>query len=92
MSKYDLKLESEIKKLGFKKKHLTDYSGYWYEFKKKYKDLNLKFIIESDHKYFDMSIKSYEGSLTKLKNGRYDTVKLFKCNIKTIKEVIKNYK
>ena len=89
---YNLKLESEIKKLGFKKGWFMDKSGYWYSYKKKYKDLDIEFIVESDHKYFCMQVKVYKGDLKKLTRGQYEDVKLFKCNLKTIKEVIKKYK
>ena len=89
---YDLELEAVAKKLGFKKKWLSDHSGYWMEFKKDFKDLKVQFIIESDRNLFSMSVMSYNDNVRKLTKGQYETAKLFKCDIKTIKEVIKRYK
>jgi hypothetical protein len=92
IEEYDLKLESEIKKLGFKKRWFQDRSGYWMFKIVKYKDLDIKFTVQSDTPYFGMGVKTYSGSLTKLKYPQYEDVKLFKCDLKTIKEVIKKYK
>ncbi len=89
---YNLKLESEIKKLGFKKKEFSDKSGRWWEYKFKFKDFKCKLTVESDRKAAYLDIKVYDWNFGELKGGQYDTVKLFKCNLKTIKEIIKKYK
>ena len=89
---YNLDLENTAKKLGFKKKWCDDKSGYWLELKKDFKDLKVKFYIESDRNLFSMSVMVYDENIKKLTKGQYETVKLFKYDTKTIKEVIKRYK
>lgn len=90
---YDIKLEKEIIKLKFKKLWFNDKSGYWFEKKIKYKDLDLKLIIESDTKLFLMSVKTgdyFEGKINF--NKFYGDIKKFPLTLKKVKEVIKKYK
>jgi len=90
---YNIKLEIEIQKLGFKRRWLTDKSGYWFEKKFKLKDLKSQFIIETDHKLFQLEIMTYEiGYDQKMYAKHYHEVAKFKCDIKTIKQTLKKYK
>jgi len=92
---YNLELESEIKKLGFKKKWLSDKSGKWFEFNRKHKDLKLKFIVQSDIgklSLFIMQIQTFEYIGWKMHKGNYEDVAKFPCDIKSIKSVLKRYK
>ena len=90
---YDLKLEKELVKLGFKKNWLSDKSGYWMEKKFKLKNLNLKFVVESDRKIFILGIKTgyYQGGRLTM-NKYYDDLAKYRCDIKTIKTTVKKYK
>lgn len=90
--KYNIELEKEAINLGFKKKWLDDKSGYWLEKNVKFKDLHLNFVIESDHKLFLMQVKTGEYFSKKVKLNLHEDVAKFKCNLQTIKKVIKNYK
>jgi len=89
---YNTKLEAEAIKLGFKKKWLDDKSGYWLEKKSIDRDFKIRFTIESDHNSFSLEVMVFEPNIKKLQDGQYEAVKLFKCDIKTIKEVLKRYK
>ena len=76
-----MKEEQELKKLGFKKKWLSDKSGYWFQYSFKIKDLKLKFIVE-DHKYFELELITKDDVLD---------VKKFKCTMNNIKKQLKYY-
>ena len=90
---YDLKLESDIKKLGFKKQWFQDKSGYWFIKVFKYKDLSMRFYLEADNKYFSLQIKTGDLYRSKSKlDSVYNDAAKFKCDLKTIKETLKRYK
>lgn len=90
---YDLKLEKELVKLKFKKKYLSDTSGYWFE--KDFKianDIKAKYIVETDRKIFVLQLQTGSYKSNRITNLEYNDNKCFKCDLKTIKSVIKKYK
>lgn len=90
---YNIKLEKELIKLGFKKKWLVDKSGYWMEKGFKYKDLRMKFYIETDRKLFTLGCKTGSLEMSRITfRDYYDDVAKYKCDLRTIKKVINNYK
>jgi hypothetical protein len=91
--KYNIELEKEAINLGFKKKWFDDKSGYWLEKNVKFKHFKLKFVIESDYKLFLMSCQTYELHCGyKLYKREFEEIAKFKCDINTIKEILKEYK
>ena len=77
-------MEKELKKLGFKKKWLSDRSSYWFEKPFKLKDIKFIFIIQLDPDKFELDI--YDDSI-----NCEETVKSFKCDLKTIKQKLTYY-
>lgn len=90
---YDLKLEKELRSLGFKKKFLYDKSGYWMEKKlTKFKDLDLLIYVETDRKVLSLHIRTGVTHAGKLHmNQYYDDVKNYKLTLPNIKKLIKTY-
>lgn len=89
---YNVKLEIQLIKLGFKRHWLSDKSGYWFEKETKFKDLKLKFIVETDYKLALMQVQTGEYFNSKFKLNQWEDVFKFKCNLQTIKETLKRYK
>jgi hypothetical protein len=88
---YNIKLEKEISKLGFKKIWFQDKSGYWMEKSIKFKDLKIRFYVESDNKLFLMTVLTGETFNNKLTLRNYEDVAKFPCNLASIKKVINRY-
>ena len=88
---YNLKLESDLKKLGFKKKFLDDKSGYWLEKSIKFLDLKGKIVIETDRNISLLDLQTYRYDSNKLFKSNLETVLKFKCDLKLIKEILKKY-
>lgn len=89
---YNIKLEIELVKLKFKRVWFSDKSGYWFEKKVKYKDFKLTFVIETDNKLFFLDCETFEYFNRKLNKRNRETIAKFKCDLKTIKQVLKRYK
>jgi hypothetical protein len=89
---YDVKKEKELSNIGFKKRWLSDKSGYWFEKNVNYKDFKLQFICETDRNLFLMSVKTFEYYGDKMNSSDYENIKKFKCDLKTIKQTLKKYK
>lgn len=90
---YNLKLEDKIKQLGFKKKWLSDKSGYWFERHYKIKDLGLecKFYIETDKNLMVNSAKVGQYFSKKIENKIFDDFKAGKVDLKYITKILKKY-
>lgn len=88
---YNLKLEKELVKLGFKKKYLFDKSGYWMEKSIKPLGLKGKITVESDNNLVLVDIQTYEYFEHKLNKGNMETITKIKCDLTSIKQAIKKY-
>ena len=88
------KFNLDLSDLGFKKRWLSDKSGFWMEKQFKYKgDMKLKLIVEAARKIFTLGIITGEYCSGSVKmNKHYDDLCKYKCDIKTVKEVLKKYK
>ena len=89
--KYDVKLEIELIKLGFKRKWFVDKSGYWFEKSFKKGDFKLRFTIETDNKIFGLDCLVYQYSNKKLTSPQYEAIKLYPCTLSSVKKVLKQY-
>lgn len=89
---YNIKLEIELIKLGFKRVWFSDKSGYWMEKNFRFNYLNFKLNVETDNKRAFLEVKHYDYFNGKLINPLYDTVAKVKCDLKSIKQILKLYK
>lgn len=86
-------MEKKLKKLGFKKKWLSDKSGFWFEKNFKYKDLRLQLMADLDNKHICLGIRVDPNGTIKIKlSSCYDFVYQKKLTIKNVKLLIKRYK
>ncbi len=87
---YDVKLEIELIKLGFKRRWLPDKSGFWLEYNFKHKDIKMQIYVEVDHKLLLVQIKTGDYMSGKLKlNQFYDPIAKYKLTLENVKELIK---
>lgn len=90
---YDLELEKQCEKLGFKRKWFSDYSGYWMIKNITYKKVRYQIYVETDSKLLLLQVLPGDFASGKLTmNQTYDPVRKLKCNLKNIKKLIKEYK
>jgi len=76
---YKKKIEDCLKENKFKKKWLTDKSGYWYEFKFKAGMFKFEMLADNNRLYFD--IMDVEGI--------YNTVMITKLTEKNIVKLVR---
>lgn len=92
---YDKEFEAKLIKLGFKRRWLSDKSGYWMEKSLGSKDVKFRLNVETDHNLLVMEAKVGDGTYYKdrfkvtLKN--WEIVGNYKLSISEVNRLIKKY-